>query len=274
MKKSKKKEWNLIVDETPQKGAWNMAVDDFMFRSFGDKPATFLRFYQWEKPTVSLGYSQRVEKAVNLEFCRKKGIDIVRRMTGGKMVLHHQEVTYCICSSDLQMFSPTVVDSYRAISEALMRGLKRMKINCTLAGETPSFYVRGSLPCFSHPARNEIEVDGKKIVGSAQKRTKDRFIQHGSIPLIKDEGLLRAVSHMGQEHSTVRMTSLSELRGEDVSFTTAVGHLAAGIAEHFQIGYRRKTFSSEERETILQIQNERYSNPEWSFVRGKNHQIL
>jgi lipoate-protein ligase A len=266
--KTMKKIWCLIVERIPQNGAWNMAVDDFMFRSLGDKPATFLRFYQWEKPTVSLGYSQHAGKAVDLEFCRKNGIDIVRRMTGGKMVLHHQEVTYCICSSDVGIFSPTLVQSYRAISEALMRGLMRMGIRCTLAGETPSFYARGSLPCFSHPARNEIEVDGKKIVGSAQKRTKDRFIQHGSIPLIKNEGLLKAVSQIDRFQSTVRMTSLSELRGEEVSFSDVVDHLAAGIAEYFGVSYRRKAFSPKEMDAITKIREERYANPEWSFIRG------
>jgi lipoate-protein ligase A len=263
-----KKEWCLIVDETPRKGAWNMAVDDYMFHSLGEKPTTFLRFYQWERPTVSLGYSQRADQVVNLEFCRKNGIDIVRRMTGGKLVLHHQEVTYCVCSSDVEIFSSKLMDSYRLISEALMRGLERMGIRCTLAGETPSFYVRGSMPCFSLPARNEIEVNGKKIVGSAQKRTKNRFIQHGSIPLVKDEMLLKAVSQMDQEQSIVRMTSLSELRGEEVSFKTAVDHLVAGISEHFQIGYSRKNFSGKEMDMIRKIEKERYGNPEWNFAKG------
>jgi lipoate-protein ligase A len=262
------KEWYLIVDETPQKGAWNMAVDDYLFHSLGDEPMTFLRFYRWERPTVSLGYSQRADQVVDLEFCRKNGIDIVRRMTGGKLVLHHQEVTYCICSSDVEIFSPKLMDSYRVISEALMRGLERMGIRCTLAGETPSFYVRGSLPCFSHPARNEIEVEGKKIVGSAQKRTKSRFIQHGSIPLIKDEMLLKAVSKMDQAQSFVRMTSLSELRGEEVPFHMVVDHLVAGISAHFQIGYQRKNFSGDEMDLIRKIQKERYDNPEWNFGKG------
>lgn len=265
-----KKEWYLIVDETPQKGAWNMAVDDYLFHSLGDKPSTFLRFYQWERPTVSLGYSQHAERVIDMEFCRKNGLDIVRRMTGGKLVLHHQEVTYCICSSDVEMFSPQLMDSYRRISEALMRGLEGMGIKCSLSGETPSFYARGSLPCFSHPARNEIVVEGKKIVGSAQKRTKNRFIQHGSIPLIKDEILLKSVSLMNQEESLLRMTSLTELGGEGISFPGVVEHLIAGFSEHFHVGYRKKTFSDKERNSIQEIVEERYGTPEWTFGKGSN----
>lgn len=255
----------MIIDETPQEGAWNMAADDYLFRALGDDPATFLRFYRWARPTVSLGYSQKAEQVVNVEFCRQNGIDIVRRMTGGKLVLHHQEVTYCVCSSDVGLFSPKLMGSYRSISEALMCGLKRMGIPCSLAEETPAFYVRGRLPCFSHPARNEIEVEGKKIVGSAQKRTKSRFIQHGSIPMEKDERLLKAVSLMDQEERTIEMTSLSELLGEEIAFDRAVDHLIAGFTEYFQVEYRRKTFSDNELKTIRKIQEERYGNPEWTF---------
>jgi len=262
------KEWYLIVDGVPRKGAWNMAVDDHLFHSLGDNPSTSLRFYQWERPTVSLGYSQSAQRAVNLEFCRKNGIDIVRRMTGGKLVLHHQEVTYSICSSDAAVFSEKLMDSYRMISEALICGLERMGIRCSLAGETPSFYARGRLPCFSHPARDEIEVEGKKIVGSAQKRTKNRFIQHGSIPLIKEEKLLRAVSLMDQEESILNMTSLSELRGEGISFDLIVDRLIAGFSEYFQVEFCPKAFSDEEMDSIRKIQKERYSNPEWNFGKG------
>jgi len=260
-----KKEWYLIVDETPQKGAWNMAVDDHLFHSLGDDPTTYLRFYGWARPTVSLGYSQRAEQVVDLEFCRQNDIDIVRRMTGGKLVLHHREVTYCVCSSDVELFSPKLMDSYRSISEALMCGLKRMGIACSLAEETPAFYVRGRLPCFSHPAQNEIEVEGKKIVGSAQKRTKSRFIQHGSIPLEKDERLLKAVSLMDQEESIIEMTSLSELLGEEISFDRAVDHLIAGFSEYFKVEYCCKIFADNELKSIRRIQEEHYGNPEWTF---------
>ena len=99
------KDWHLIIDRTPQKGSWNMAVDDYLFQSLGEEALTYLRFYQWDKPTVSIGRSQKAEKVVNLDFCRRNGIDIVRRITGGKLVLHHKEVTYTVCSSDTEIFS-------------------------------------------------------------------------------------------------------------------------------------------------------------------------
>jgi lipoate-protein ligase A len=256
--------WQLIIDQTPQRGSWNMAVDDFLFRSLGDDPATYLRFYRWEKPTVSIGRSQKIEEVVDMDFCRANGIDIVRRVTGGKLVLHHREVTYSICSSDTEIFSPKLVSSYRLISEALKQGLRKMGIESGLAKETPSSYSRGRLPCFSHPARDEIERQGKKIIGSAQKRTGKKFLQHGSIPLEKDESLLRYVSLLSEGKESIQMTSLSEALGRDVDFVWAVKHLTSGIAEYFAVQLVPESFSDSEKAAIRMIQVERYENPSWT----------
>jgi lipoyl(octanoyl) transferase len=95
------KEWDLIVDNTPLEGAWNMAVDEYLFRSVQECNRTFLRFYMWKRPTLSLGNSQKFENVVDPEACQKLRIDVVRRITGGKLVLHFKELTYCLCSSVL-----------------------------------------------------------------------------------------------------------------------------------------------------------------------------
>ena len=105
MVKSNAKEWELIVEKVPIAGSLNMAIDDYLFQSLSSDHQTFLRFYRWERPTVSLGYSQDIRKVVDVNYCRKQGIDIVRRMTGGKLVLHHKEVTYSLCSSDEDTFT-------------------------------------------------------------------------------------------------------------------------------------------------------------------------
>jgi lipoate-protein ligase A len=259
------KEWHLLLDKIPQKGSWNMAVDDYLFQSLGKEPTTYLRFYQWERPSASLGYSQKVAQIVDLDKCRAMGIDIVRRITGGKLVLHHQEVTYSISSSDSELFTSKLMDSYRLISEALMRGLEKMGIKSSLAASTPSSYARGLLPCFSHPAQNEIEIDGKKIIGSAQKRTGDKFIQHGSIPLKKDENLLKSISKLSREGFRMNMTSLSDTLGRDVDFDCVVKHLQSGISEYFNIHLNLQLFSEEEKEAIRKIQTERYDNPVWTY---------
>ena len=259
------KEWKLIVDKKPLSGSLNMAVDDFLFRSLSSDPQTCLRFYRWERPTVSLGYSQDIQKVVDVEYCQNQGIDIVRRMTGGKLVLHHKEVTYSLCSSDKETFTSTLADSYRLISQALMRGLKKMGLKSYLADSPPNSYVRGNLPCFSYPARDEIKVEGKKIVGSAQKRAGSKFIQHGSIPLEEDEGFLGPVSFLKKNDSKGRMISLSRALGKRISFDWTVERLTSGISEFFKINFKRKIFDAEEKELISKIQKERYANKNWTY---------
>ncbi len=241
-----------------------MAVDDYLFQSLGEEPTTYLRFYRWKRPTVSIGYSQKVSKIVDLDKCRDMGVDVVRRITGGKLVLHYQEVTYSLCSSDSGLFTAKLMDSYRLISEALMRGLERMGITCSLAASTPPSYSRGRLPCFSHPAQNEIEIDGKKIIGSAQKRTGDRFVQHGSIPLKKDEELLQSISKLSREELRMNWTSLSDALGKQVDFDWAVELLHSGISDYFNIHLNPKSLSEEATKEIRNIQKERYDNPDWT----------
>jgi lipoate-protein ligase A len=259
------KEWHLIVDRIPRKGSWNMAVDDFLFQSLKEEPATYLRFYRWRKPTVSIGYSQKAGKVVDKDFCRANGIDIVRRITGGKLVLHHKEVTYAVCSSDSDIFSQKLMDSYKLISEALNRGLKMMGIASHLATDTPSGYARGISPCFSHPARNEIEMAGKKIIGSAQKRTGKKFLQHGSIPIEKEEALLKSVSALDQKEKVIKMTSLSEALGDNVDFDWAVEHFVAGMADFFRVRLVPSPLSSAELVAIRKIQEERYECLQWTY---------
>ncbi len=267
MLRNGKQTWRLIIDKTPLPGSFNMAVDDYLLNSLADSPQTFIRFYRWKRPTVSLGYSQRLHKVADVDFCQQNGIDIVRRMTGGKLVLHHKEVTYSICSSDSQTFPPTVGDSYKLVSEALIRGLEKMGLEPYLAVAAPAVYARGNLPCFSYPARNEIEIMGKKIIGSAQKRVGLRFIQHGSIPLESEDNLLRSVSRLKTDQKVIRLISLSEALGKKVDFNWVVEKLTIGFSEYFGISFQPKYFTKEEMKKILKIEKERYTHHTWTFLR-------
>jgi len=259
----------LLVETQPLKGSANMAVDEFLFRSLTNELRTFIRFYRWERPTASLGCSQISGKVIDLEFCRKHGIDVVRRITGGKLVLHEREITYSVCSSDRQTFSATLAGSYKLISQALTRGLEKMGLRPSLAEKTPPSYAKGSLPCFSCPARDEVEVNGKKIIGSAQKRSGTKFLQHGSIPLAHDEDLLKAVSLLKEDGTEMRMTSLSEALGRSVDFLWAVERLAAGFEEFFGMRLEPMTLTGLERKEILDIQKNKYENDEWT-LHGSN----
>jgi len=242
-----------------------MAVDDYLFRSLDEKSQTTVRFYTWKRPTASLGYSQKAEKVLDVSYCRNNGIDIVRRITGGKMVLHFREVTYSISSSDSSVFTDKLSDSYRLISEALMKGLDKIGLLSVLAEEPPSTYARGNLPCFSYPARNEVEVNEKKVIGSAQKRVGSTFIQHGSIPLEENRELLRKISFLEGSEEDVRLIALSQALGKQVTFDWAVKFFIAGISEYFDVELLPRSLTEEEKGGVSQIQKDRYENPDWTF---------
>jgi lipoyl(octanoyl) transferase len=256
--------WRLLLHDGPLPGALNMAVDEFLFRRLGEDPLTTLRFYQWERPTASLGYGQKAARVVDPEFCRVRGIDIVRRQTGGKLVLHHREITYSVVSNDVDAFTPTLGGSYKLISQALVRGLEKMGLAAVLSEKAPPFYARGTMPCFSHPAQDEIEIGGLKIVGSAQKRTGARFLQHGSIPLDHDEELLKAVS-LHQVEGGIHMTSLSRALGRAVEFDEGILPLREGIAEFFGVTFKPLILSAGDWSAIREIEARKYADPRWTF---------
>jgi lipoyl(octanoyl) transferase len=257
--------WKLLVDPAPLPGDWNMAVDELLFRRAETGVATYLRFYQWDRPTASLGYSQVTAKVIDVEFCRRRGIGIVRRPTGGKVVLHSREVTYAVASSDASVFTETLRDSYRLISRALMRGLELMGLVPGMAETSPEAYVRGTMPCFALPARDEIEIGGRKIIGSAQKRTGAAFLQHGSIPLEKDEGLLAAVTAPAATPDGAGMTSLREALGRPVEFGWAVERFCRGVTEFFGVGLEPFELGPEDHEAVRDIRDSRYATDAWTF---------
>ena len=263
-KSAARKTWDLLIDPAPRRGAANMAVDEYLFARLTQEPRTTVRFYSWERPTASLGYAQSIDKVLDLDFCRRNGIDVVRRMTGGKLVLHWREITYSVASSDTIIFTSTLADSYRLISAGLIHGLEKMGLKARLAGSPPASYARGNMPCFAYPARDEIEIDGRKIIGSAQKRTGGWFLQHGSVPLQGDDGLLQRISLVDDEKTSWERTSLSEALGREVDRDWAVKRLVKGMAEHFDIHFKPLILGEEAEEEIRRLQAIRYESDSWT----------
>jgi lipoate-protein ligase A len=164
-----------------------MALDEYLFNVCHKKSTTFLRLYTWEKPTFSIGVSQKIDKALNLDYIKKHDCEYVRRVTGGKAVLHHDELTYALVSSDDIFFKEhDLYKSYLLISRILVKALKNFKIAAYLHKENDTVLARSDNPCFSFPTPNEIEINDKKIIGSAQKRDNKALLQHGSIPFSMD----------------------------------------------------------------------------------------
>ena len=179
-------------------GAYNMAVDEELLeRAQAGENTPVLRLYTWDPPAVSLGRFQRIEESVNADACRRHGFDIVRRVTGGRAVLHLHELTYSITArTDNPFFPPNVLGTYRVIATGLLAGLGNLGLKAEIVarGGRHAALVNTTTKdpaCFSSPSWYEIVINGKKIIGSAQRRLANAFLQHGSI-LISYDPVLEA----------------------------------------------------------------------------------
>ena len=167
----------------------NMAIDEAIFKETVKwKKTPTIRFYGWNPAAVSVGYFQDTKSEINITECRNMGVDVVRRLTGGKAVFHHDEITYSVAAATAESLFPIdILGTYKVISDCLIQGLSYLGIKADLAstGRTMSPADLKSC-CFSVPSRNELLVAGRKICGSAQMRTKGGFLQHGSLLLTFD----------------------------------------------------------------------------------------
>lgn len=179
--------WRLILD-TPAPGAWNMAADAALWESAqapGAAPA--LRLYGWDRATLSLGYAQDSMRGLDLDYLARADIPLVRRPTGGRAVLHDKELTYAVV---IPVASP------RFGSLAQVYAFTRMALAAALASlgarldDAAEHGAGRSAVCFASRARHEIAVNGRKVVGSAQRRTRGALLQHGSIILDMDHSRL------------------------------------------------------------------------------------
>jgi len=258
-------DWFLLSESEPLPGSWNMAVDEYLFEQARQKQVTYVRFYTWLRPTASLGCSQEVSRVVALDECQRRGVDVVRRMTGGKMVLHHLEVTYSVSSGESDIFTSTLEGSYRLISSALIKGLELMGLEPVLASSTSRLYARSDLPCFAYPARNEIEIKGKKIIGSAQKRSGNCFIQHGSIPLVSELELLLAISTGLPPARRDYLTSITDELGRNISYEEAVGYFIEGFRFYFKRDFEPLILTTADLDRIKVLESAKYANPDWTL---------
>jgi lipoate-protein ligase A len=173
--------WRLLLD-APAGGAWNMAIDEVLLDGVAaDAAPPTLRFYEWSPPCLSLGYFQPFD-VVDVDACRALGVEIVRRPTGGRAILHDRELTYTVAlPASLLGHDGGVLPSYYRLSLALQEGLHRLGIPATLAPESAASGPLHGPICFDRPSAHEILLHGRKLVGSAQVRRGGGLLQHGSI---------------------------------------------------------------------------------------------
>ena len=187
-------EWRIIISD-PLPGAMNMAVDSAILSAVGreEVPPT-LRLYRWNPPCLSLGYSQPYSD-IDKQKLKIKGWDVVRRPTGGRAILHTDELTYAVIAPRTEpRLEGGLLQSYRRLSVALAESLSLLGLPIEVHSGKKST-AQDQAVCFENPSDFEITVDGKKIIGSAQARKKEGILQHGTLPLQGNLGRITEVLH-------------------------------------------------------------------------------
>ncbi len=262
----KREPWYLIIDEKDNNAAYNMAVDEFLLLKTEEFPnTTFLRFYGWFPPSISIGRSQKHKRVVNFDLLKKYKIDFVRRPTGGKTVLHYDELTYSIASSDdIFMSSTSIREVYNLLAKALLRGLQNLNLSAEIINKDPKGLVKTDMPCFSYPTRDEIVIKGKKIIGSAQKRSKFAFLQHGSIPVKDRRELYSELTGVDKDVLVNSMTTI-ELESKDITLKKVKEAFIKGFKDEFKIEFKEYPFSKEDINKINNLIDNKYSSPSWNY---------
>ena len=208
-----------------------MAVDETLFQSAveGLAPPT-VRFYGWSQPTLSIGFRQELARTCNPSACRRLGIEAVRRFTGGRAVLHHRELTYCIAASaDGPFHGLSVREVYRWVGGVLRRAFERNGIPvdpAPLSSNAVRRELDDTLPCFAVPTRHEITSGGRKLVGAAQKWSRRGFVQHGSMLMEIDHALWSRILG-GQADEGMAAVGVVELYGRRLTTSRLMRFLAS-----------------------------------------------
>ncbi len=268
------RQWRLIYDP-PALGACNMAVDEAILSAVGaGESVPTLRFYGWSPPCLSLGYGQHAHDA-DLARLAARGWSIVRRPTGGRAILHTDELTYSLA---LPISHPLaqggVVESYRKISEALLLALGTLGASVQ-AERADATDVLSSPVCFDTPSHYEIAVEGRKLVGSAQVRRREGILQHGTLPLCGDIARICDVLVYADDEARAaakaevrsRATTLEQALGKSVNWQTAAEAVAQGFAQTFGIDLALGALSENERETAARLARDVYGSEAWTLRR-------
>ncbi|MBM7660874.1 lipoate-protein ligase A [Bacillus mesophilus] len=276
-----KNQWRYIYSGSGSP-SFNMALDEALldWHSKGLIPPT-IRFYGWDPATLSIGYFQKVDKEIDLEMVRKHNLGFVRRPTGGRGVLHDQELTYSvIVSEDYPGMPKTVTEAYRVISEGVLEGFKLLGLDAYFAvpmtdDEKESLKNPRSAVCFDAPSWYELVVEGRKVAGSAQTRQKGVILQHGAILLDLDEDLLFNLFKYSNERVKERMqknfknkaVTINALRETPVSIEEAVDAFKQGFEKGLQIELVPYELSPQERAEVEEIAKTKYESDDWNFRR-------
>jgi len=251
-----------------------MAVDESILEHIyrGESKPT-LRLYSWNPPCLSLGHAQSF-KDVDVERLKSHGWDVVRRVTGGRAILHTDELTYSVTgSSDEPILSGGVLESYNRLAKALLYAVQSLSVPVEMKEHEDGHTQQNLNPvCFEVPSTYEITVDGKKLIGSAQARKKEGVLQHGSLPLTGDltricDALIfenESARETAKERLLARATTVESVLGVGTDWERAAQAFVRGFEAELGIQFERGEMSQSEIQRAGELVKEKYAHPSWT----------
>ncbi|HEY5517806.1 MAG TPA: lipoate--protein ligase family protein [Coriobacteriia bacterium] len=241
--------WRLIIDG-PVPGAMNMALDRVVLarRSIGDAPPT-LRLYRWELPTVSLGRFQGVDQ-VDLAACARRGFDVVRRPTGGRGVLHDDELTYSIVAGTADGVPRGVTASYRHLSAALAAAYLSLGVPAEVTARSRG--EKGAGSCYLHATPADLSLGAAKLSGSAQVWKDEAVLQHGCFVISRDVDAEAEVFRLDDRRRTAlgkTTATLAEAMGSAPSVDAVAAAVVAAVERVLGVALEPGSFTDEERDS-------------------------
>jgi lipoate-protein ligase A len=253
--------------------AFNMAADQYLFNISAKNQTFYMRFYSWKTPSITLGYMQKASETLNFSKITTDKASWIRRPTGGRAVFHNGDLTYsCIFPKSFNFMGDTVRESYAAITKCLKQGLNNAGVICNSHDSYDELLAVKrdvKLPCFLAPNRDEIMVNNRKLIGSAQKRGSDSVLQHGSIPISNAFANLPFYLNINDQDANTQKALLTrkciclEEINSSITIASLIQHLITGFAETLQRNYIIKNWTYEEQTAIINMaQSESFIN-EW-----------
>lgn len=264
--------WRLII--TPAaRGAWNMALDESILEHIGRGASLpTLRLYAWDPACLSLGHAQPFAD-VDTACLKERGWELVRRLTGGRAILHTDEITYSVIApSDEPRVTGTVLESYNRLAGALLLAVQKLELPVEMKEGKPADTAAPNPVCFEVPSTYEITVNGKKLVGSAQARKKEGVLQHGSLPLAGDltricQALVfadEAARAAASQRLLDRATTVESVVGGVVSWETAAEAFIYAFETQLGLKLEQDELSESECKRTEELVTEKYDHPSWT----------
>lgn len=257
--------WRLIVDGD-QPSAMNMAIDEAILLSFlrGETPPT-LRLYGWKQPSITVGCFQNLDSGrMSLEYCKEQGINVVRRSTGGRAVVHGNDLTFSIVvgMDDLPPDCRGVVPSHAYLMQGIVNGLRTLDIPADIGPERHNSHEKSvGADCFAHIAECDVRLGRAKIAGAAQVRRGNGLMEQGSLPY-RESSVDFSQLFPGTRHiptplpDTLLQTKLPHLQTAIIDgFTTALG-----------VRFTGETLTTHELAEAHSLAETRYENNEWTYA--------